>query len=119
MIAITFDPSKYGFQINDADNRYKDICEENFAILKENIKQDLAIDVFNYLKEMINNCPQKMEELLSGWYNEIENGLSHIKENEGAKFLNKLRTCSQIRLSKTSFRLRYWKRNEENYKFIK
>ena len=109
LIAITFDPSKYKFKIGDEqEEKYSLLCEEYFEKLKTNIRYDLDIHVFNDLKEMIVNCPEKMYELLEFWCNEneilsldLEKNIIKANDNKG------LRVQTQLMLSKISFYLRF------------
>ena len=64
LIAITFDPSRYNFKIREDESPYKNICGKSFKMLEDHFMQDMDIKIFNSLKELIQNCPQKMFDLL-------------------------------------------------------
>ena len=64
LIAITFDPSRYNFKIRGDESPYNDLCKSSFEMLEDHFMQDMDIKMFNSLKELIQNCPQKMYNLL-------------------------------------------------------
>ena len=125
LIAITFDPSKYNFQIEEGEKLHEDTCNSHYNKFEENFTRDLDIQIFNELKELIQNCPEKMYQIVNSWciktniklfVNQDEENKKEDIEITEIRDPRKLRLEVQLRLSATSFYLKYCKRSRKTYK---
>ena len=119
LIALTFDPFRYKFIQNKNDHKqlledYKNMSEDYFEQLEDHIVGNRDPEIFEYLEEMVNNCPEMAKKLLDEFYISHYKKLEKLRE-EGKDYFSVQLECNSFVLTRVSHFLKYWDRNPRNY----
>ena len=111
LIALTFDPFRYKFIQNKNDHKqlledYKNMSEDYFEKLEDHIVGNRDPEIFEYLEEMVNNCPEMAKKLLDEFYFSHYMKLEKLREEEKVYFSVQLE-CSSFMLTRVSHFLKY------------